>query len=364
MDVMYVACPSCKALYQIELLHLRAAGGQLRCGSCQTTFNATAAVFETPQQAIEYVARHPVEEGVVREIDDLVNRALGQVPVGDQGSEAAAQPGKDAEGMEALEEQSDDKISAATQPVEALQEAEMTAQSSPSYVAQAVSEVGDERIADTLAVDEGSVWSPVHQLAGTDIDFYACPIASEFAVRVPDARREPLELTAALLYGDEIHEEASSIPWGTIALSLALALLLLGQLAWVERYQLVRFPQLRAGLEFFCQPLQCDLPLRHDTSRLEMVERDVRDHPHVNGALLINATFINRAEFWQTYPVFEVSFSDVSGTPVAVRRFQPSEYLIGQQDISTGMAPGERAQLMLEVRDPGDRAVSFQFDFL
>jgi hypothetical protein len=104
--------------------------------------------------------------------------------------------------------------------------------------------------------------------------------------------------------------------------------------------------------------------LRHDINRIEVVEREVRDHPHASGALLVNASFVNRAGFVQAYPVFEISFSDVSGTPVAVRRFPPAEYLIGQQNVSNGMAPGERAQLMLEVVDPGDRAVSFQFDFL
>ena len=175
---------------------------------------------------------------------------------------------------------------------------------------------------------------------------------------------EALELSAALLYSDESHDTGLRVPWGAIAASILLAVLLVAQLAWAERYQLVRLPQLRLALEFFCQPLNCDLPLRHDISRIEVVEREVRDHPHASGALLINAAFVNRAGFSQAYPVFEVSFSDVSGTPVAVRRFPPAEYLIGRQDVSNGMAPGERAQLMLEVVDPGDRAVSFQFDFL
>jgi len=166
------------------------------------------------------------------------------------------------------------------------------------------------------------------------------------------------------LYADESHHTGLHVPWGAIGASLLLAVLLVAQLAWVERYQLVRMPQLRLALEYFCQPLNCDLPLRHDISRIEVVEREVRDHPHARGALLINASFANRAGFTQAYPVFVVSFSDVSGTPVAVRRFPPAEYLIGQQNVEEGMAPGERAQLMLEVVDPGDRAVSFQFDFL
>ena len=94
------------------------------------------------------------------------------------------------------------------------------------------------------------------------------------------------------------------------------------------------------------------------------IEREVRDHPQVDDALLIHVTFANQAEFVQPYPVFAVSFSDVSGTAVAARRFRPDEYLSDTRNTAGGMQPGERAQLMLEVVDPGERAVSFQFDFL
>ena len=96
----------------------------------------------------------------------------------------------------------------------------------------------------------------------------------------------------------------------------------------------------------------------------EILEREVRDHPQVDDALLIHVTFANQADFVQPYPVFAVSFSDVSGTPVAARRFRPDEYLSDTRNTAGGMQPGERAQLMLEVVDPGERAVSFQFDFL
>ena len=360
---MYVACPSCKSLYEIELIHLRAAGGQLRCGSCQATFNATAAVFESPQQAIEYAQQHPVQEGVEREIDDLVNRALGEVPGAQPAGEAAAESVTETGAAVGVGEAPDHGEPVAPWADEEIEQTEPTAESAPSSPAGVV-ESPEERAAGTGVGEVLAVPPRVPRLAGTDSDFYACPVAGEFRSPQPQEGGEALELSAALLYADEIHDQGSAIPWAAIAVSVLLAVLLLGQIAWAERYRLVQYPQLRAALEFFCQPLPCDLPLRHDTASLEMVERDVRDHPHVRGALLINASFINRADFPQAYPLFEVSFSDVSGTPVAVRRFQPAEYLLGRQDIPKGMDPGERAQLMLEILDPGDRAVSFQFDFM
>jgi hypothetical protein len=79
---------------------------------------------------------------------------------------------------------------------------------------------------------------------------------------------------------------------------------------------------------------------------------------------LINAEFQNQADFAQPYPLFEVSFMDSSGKPVAVRRFRPAEYVGEAADITVGMAAQAPVQVVLEVMDPGDAAVSFQFDFL
>ena len=152
--------------------------------------------------------------------------------------------------------------------------------------------------------------------------------------------------------------------WGAIAAALLLTAGLIAQYAYVERYQLVQIAALRPAIELLCAPLDCNLPLRRDLARVEMVEREVREHPDVGDALLVHATFVNRADFVQAYPVLQVSFSDVAGTPVAVRRFGPEQYLQEPVTADKGMAPGQQSLVMLEVIDPGERAVSFQFDFM
>jgi len=146
---------------------------------------------------------------------------------------------------------------------------------------------------------------------------------------------------------------------------VGLLLLLLG-LQWVyfNRDSLAGDASMRPALERFCSVLQCRLPLRVDLSQLEIIDRDVRKHPQADAALLINASIANRAGFTQRYPVFEISFSDVAGKPVATRRFLPTEYLAAGSDVAAGMAPGVPVQIVLEIQDPGDEAVSFQFGFL
>ena len=146
---------------------------------------------------------------------------------------------------------------------------------------------------------------------------------------------------------------------------IGVLLLMLGvQWLYFNRTSLAAQNDWRPGLELFCSFLRCDLPLRVDLSRIELVNRDVRKHPRVAGALLINATLVNRADFPQPYPILEVTFSNPSGTSVAARRFHPDEYLGDQADIKAGMPVNTALQVRLEIEDPGEDAVSFQFDFL
>lgn len=148
------------------------------------------------------------------------------------------------------------------------------------------------------------------------------------------------------------------------AIITALLMLLGVQWLYFNRAALAAQNDWRPGLENLCALLRCELPLRVDLARIELVNRDVRKHPRVAGALLINATLVNRADFSQPYPVLEVTFSNSSGTPVAARRFKPAEYLGEQTDIKAGMPRDTPLQVVLEIEDPGEDAVSFQFEFL
>jgi predicted Zn finger-like uncharacterized protein len=148
------------------------------------------------------------------------------------------------------------------------------------------------------------------------------------------------------------------------AIIVTLLLLLGVQWLYFNRTSLAAQAEWRPGLESLCSFLRCELPLRVDLSRIELVNRDVRKHPRVAGALLINASLVNRADFRQPYPILEVAFLNSSGTEVAARRFSPVEYLGDQVDIKAGMPVGTALQVMLEIKDPGEDAVSFKFEFL
>ena len=160
------------------------------------------------------------------------------------------------------------------------------------------------------------------------------------------------------------HRSVSMADIGSGA-GIGFLLLLLG-LQWVyfNRDALAADERWRPLLERGCSVVHCELPLRVDFSRIGIISRDVRKHPTVEDVLLVNVDFENRAEFIQPYPVLELSFTDQSGDSVAMRRFSPAEYLGTGVNPEGGMATESPVRVMLEVIDPGDAVVSFQFAFL
>lgn len=344
VNSMYVACPACKTVYPVTAAQLRMAGGQVRCGNCDTVFEATSALFDEPQQALAFAEQQL--HAVSQEIDDLVGRALDEVPA--TGVE---------EPVEALPVESDAGEQDSGMPVVDHEHDEFVEPSAEQDQTDQPVSPPQEQVTDLVDIAIETMGAGT----GVDLDTYAAPAAGEF-VPVTSPPEHPDEAHAAALLFDT-GTSATRTSWGAIAAALLLTVLLLGQYVWLERYRLSAVPALRPYLDTACAVLGCDLPLRHETAKLEIVEREIRNHPNVNDALLVNATFINRADFVQRYPVFEVAFSDVSGTPVAVRRFLPDEYL-KDIDPAQGMAPGQQTRVMLEIVDPGKRAVSFQFDFL
>ena len=153
-----------------------------------------------------------------------------------------------------------------------------------------------------------------------------------------------------------------SWPWAIGATVLLLSLL--GELAYAERVALLDDAHVRPLLDRACAQLGCRLPLRHDAAQLQLLSRDIRPHPSVRNALIISATLRNEAEFTQAFPAVEITLSDLDENRIAMRRFQPQEYLGDSRSVAAGMAPGATAALVFEVADPGKNAVAFEFKFL
>lgn len=145
---------------------------------------------------------------------------------------------------------------------------------------------------------------------------------------------------------------------------LIISAVLVGQLAYFRSSQLVdKFPAIQPMVEKLCTAVPCIYSGPRDVSQIKLLSRDVRLHHKVDNALLISATFINRASFKQPYPDITISLSDLSGAMVAQRRFTPAEYLGRLNSPFLLMPSGKPVHIELEVIDPGKDAVNFEFTF-
>jgi predicted Zn finger-like uncharacterized protein len=154
--------------------------------------------------------------------------------------------------------------------------------------------------------------------------------------------------------------------WRTAAWVGVCTVLILGlgaQLAWAKRDVLIADPTIGPVLETGCAMIGCRLPLVSDPSRLHLLARDVEQHPSVTDGLLITASVRNDASFAQPYPVVTIVLSDASGQRLAMRRFQPEDYVGDASARSRGLASGVTTAMVFEVQDPGQRAVAFAFSF-
>lgn len=161
------------------------------------------------------------------------------------------------------------------------------------------------------------------------------------------------------------HRASSGAPgWVWKSGIAVLVPLLLAQIAWGQRNELLENPRTRAWLERGCTYLHCRLPLVREADSFTLLSRDVRPHPSVPNALIISATLRNDAEVTQAFPTVEITLTDLDEQRIAMRRFKPSEYLGDTRTQNAGLAAHASTALVFEVADPGKNAVAYEFKFL
>jgi len=150
-----------------------------------------------------------------------------------------------------------------------------------------------------------------------------------------------------------------------IVASAVLILVLLFQLVLFKSTTLANsFPALQPMLVSMCNKLPCRYTGNHNSKQIKILNRDVRLHPKIKGALLISATIMNQASYTQPYPTILLKFTDLTGSTVAQRYFLPKEYL-GLLNKPFALMPSKKpVQLNIEILDPGSDAINFQFFFL
>ncbi len=333
---MYTRCPHCLTVFVVGAEQLKAAHGNVRCGTCLESFDAIPHLSDGPLQP-------PAGAGHVEVDDD------------------AAVP--DTRSASAQLSSTLDVVRAAT-ALDGLGENELaSARTADATTGEGASVADlDDSVEPRKAPADRPSSSDDDEHRGTSDTGNRVSVLNERSAQalppLPAVLREESDAIAA-----RTAARRRNIGYGLAALAL-LGLLAVQYVFFMPEDAARRYPQWRGGIESLCVKLGCVLPERRDPTRIRVLSRDVRLHPRYEGVLQIKATLSNAAPFRQPYPRVRFTLFNVNGQTIATRVFQPSEYLGRKVAASARLRPQTPFQVALDVLAPEEAAVSFEFQFL
>ncbi|MBL1431895.1 MAG: hypothetical protein COC09_02015 [Gammaproteobacteria bacterium] len=150
--------------------------------------------------------------------------------------------------------------------------------------------------------------------------------------------------------------------WWT-AITVVLIGFLIIQLSFTFQQQLRAYPAAEPWLSLLCQWLPCENTEDDPYQALRIISREVIAHPATANAIQVNATIINQHSQVLAFPVLGLSFKNIDGQVIASRQFGPEEYLADDLDHNIGLPSHELIRISLDLVDPGNSAVAFEFQF-
>jgi predicted Zn finger-like uncharacterized protein len=321
-------CPNCQTIFRVTSEILRVAEGQVRCGRCQTQFNALA-----------------------RLIDEDDNGDLQVVSTSNVREEAST------ESIEVDDELTHEDITLEGRRVEI----------SGTYLSL------DD-------ADQGAVRQEVTEewVTVDDDDASESPVSSE-PERTPEPARvdEPTRVRhftprrgvasapatdpeLDLLSPPVTRTQPVSHVWQWLAAPLLLVLLL--QIVHAHRGTLARNPKLGPAVISLYHTFGMNLTPEWNLHAYEIRQWGVVSDTSVPGTLKVRASVKNLAEFPQPYPLLKLVLEDRWGEQVRARELEPREYLDSSAAAERMMAPAQEANATIAIVDPGPDAEGFRFD--
>ena len=364
---MYTRCPHCLTVFLVAAEQLKAAHGNVRCGTCLDSFDAIPHLSDGPVQARPSAPIERENHGFVLRGDSKRDILMDANEYGRDGDdEGGGHEGGDANPDEKHARIASERLSSTLDAARAAASKGDAPADGPDIGPMLASESAVPADEPAGAGDEFSYdYPPDTELPQRPVGDAALARASpsdEFEVDADAPLPEVLRLDAEEFAG-RAAARRRTIGYGTGA--LALLVLLAGQYVFFMPADAARrYPQWRDSIESVCMRVGCVLPERRDPARIKVLSRDVRVHPKYEGVMQIKATLTNSAPYRQPYPRVQFTLFNVNGQTIATRVFQPREYLGRPVDASARVRPKIPFQVELDVLAPEEAAVSFEFSFL
>jgi predicted Zn finger-like uncharacterized protein len=389
---MFTVCPKCTKQFRLFAEHIAAASGQVRCGFCNTQFNALAHLHDEPlsNEKISKIVQPEPELGQELLIEPGLdipgheqtvavepdNGLLGIVNEANTGQQDEAEPEFDIPEYNETELSSPDNgllntiDEASSDPIIALDSEPVAAEKEQLEVSQ----FDQDLIISNDVVDSVQELDTAIQEIGIDV------VAEDNKIQISDEAHDKNTSEQIAADKNETHytfpDIGEGIPeeplnrrwiatffWASVC-SIGLIALVL-QLSWFNRDDvLIKYPQLTPYVKQVCNELDCRIIRQRNTQAIKLVNRDVRLHPSYQDTLLVNATMNNELSVRQPYPRVQLTLFDTSGALLGHRKFFPDDYLDESIDLDKGMPVNIPVHFVLEVSGPTAGAVSFEFRFL
>lgn len=409
---MLTQCPSCQTTFRVTSEILRVAHGQVRCGRCQTQFDALERLIEEtddgsiesgrymrPPRGIPQPPPPPgqidVDEPVEHEDITLEGRHIEISGVYEAIDESGqGEPRIREEVIEEWVEFDQDDVTIDTDPgVDADDEQEQYASGDEEQVEEefVADDLAEEELAEEdvdedlveedlaegdLSEEEADIRAAAEELelerAATRSGRWASAPRTELggrrareALAGQPTRHRQTRAAAAVEEPDfdfptQQRREPTPIIWRI--LPIPLILLLLVQVVHHYRADLARHPQIGAPLQSLYAALGLTLRPDWNLHAYEVRQWGVVADPSQPGTLKVRASVKNLADFPQPYPLLKLVLEDRWGDQVRAREFEPSEYLDPTIAPDRMLAPAQQTNASIAIVDPGPDAEGFRFD--
>lgn len=335
---MKTCCPECQTTFRVTPEQLKARAGKVRCGQCQTVFNALDSLIEetivaqAPSSSSSPVARSEPQASATEAPGVPVSGVAADVGVPSAppaplvpsapsvpsapteilaSNDASPAPAIDASLSVLLEPALPSSAGLVAPPVAARVEPQSTVAEAPAAVAP---DPALETPADALTETEAQALGKATGL-----------ILPREMTEVPGYSKWSAGVMAAPIHHQEAEKPAR---WPYVLVAILLSLALLGQLVFRFRGELaVRLPSVRPALEAFSTALGASIPLSRRIDSVSIESSDLQSDTARGNLLVLSATVRNRAAYAQAYPSLELALTDTQDTPIARRVFMPEEYL-------------------------------------
>jgi len=336
---MLTQCPNCQTTFRVTTEILRVADGQVRCGRCQTQFDALERLID------ENEAADPNESRATR-----TGRSPTQAPSRIEVEEPAAQEDITLEGRH-IEISGRYRLPDSVRGEPRIREETVEEWVEIDDIEDAAQEPEvievDEELVDEQALDELAEEAVAE-------DESAIEVIEEEAPE-PQPQPEPeIDLLPA--------RQRAPVPRVWKIMAGPLVLLLAIQFVHTYRYSLARHPRLGQAIMGIYGALGADLQPDWNLHAYEILQWHLGSDPAIPGTLKVRASLKNVAPFAQPYPLLKLVLEDRWGERVREREFEPAEYLDPATAPDRLLGPAQQATATISIVDPGPDAEGFRFD--